>query len=69
MIAPGTPIGACEGCDKPILSGNGITIDASRGEWHPECRQRHLQTDAAVEAAQTPKRRGRPPKVAAPLPE
>lgn len=66
MIAPGTQVGVCEGCDQPILSGAGITVDAQRGEWHPECRQKHLQTDAAIAAAQAPKRRGRPPKVATP---
>lgn len=63
-------IGQCHSCGHPIISGEGITVDPDNNRWHPECRvvARRQQTAApqtSEPAEVAPKRRGRPPKVAA----
>lgn len=36
-------VATCAGCEQPVFSGEGITVDKDGGRWHPDCRSVELR--------------------------
>lgn len=39
--------GLCADCEQPVMSGQGVVVDADQNVWHSDCRKVFLRKNAA----------------------
>lgn len=57
--------GSCVDCEQPVMSGQGVTVDADQQVWHTDCRKVFLRKQRTATEQEPAKRGpGRPRKEA-----